>query len=130
MPKKRRAAGKSTDIKRQLRITERELRHLNEAQWSYSKNMLKFGFAAWVFGLSAFLFAILVMNLELFGGTQPVWTSLLVVALAAPVMITAVLVRKFVVKIKRLERIRRGLLTEYERAVLRHVEKIVTSKGG
>ncbi len=128
MPAKRRVTRKSADIKRQLRIAERELRHLNEAQWSYSKGMLKFGFVAWVFGLSAFFSAILLMNTELFGAAQPIWTSLLVVALAAPVMITAMLVRKFVVKIKRLERIRRGLLGEYERAVLRHVEEIVTKR--
>jgi hypothetical protein len=129
MPKKRRVLKKPADIKRQLRITERELRHLNEAQWSYAKRMLKFGFAAWVFGFLTFFFAILMMNVELFGGTQPVWAPSLVIALAAPVMITAMLVRKFAIKIKRLERIRRGLLVEYEKAVLQHVEKMVTSRG-
>ena len=128
MPKKRRAPRKSADIKRQLQVAERELRHLNETQWSYAKSMLKFGFAAWVFGLSAFFFAIIIMNAEVFGAVQPVWTSLLVAALAAPVMVTAVLVRKFAVKIRRLERIRRGLLAEYEKAVLRRVGEIVTKR--
>lgn len=129
MLKKRRTPRKSADIKRQLRIVEHDLHHMTEAQWSYAKSMLKFGLAAWVFGLSAFFFAILIMDAELFGAAQPAWTSLLVVALAAPVIVTAMLVRKFAIKIKRLERIRRGLLAEYQKAVLRHVERLTASKG-
>jgi len=128
MPKKRRAPRKSAEIKRQLRIAERELRRLNQTQWSFSKSMLKFGFAAWVFGLLAFFLAIVLMDAQLLGTAQPVWTSLLIAALAAPVVVTAVLVRKFAVKIRRLERIRRGLLEEYEKAVLRRVEEIVTKR--
>jgi hypothetical protein len=122
------APRKSAEIKRQLRIAERELRRLNQTQWVYSKSMLKFGFAAWIFGLSIFFSAVMVMDVALLVAAQPVWAPLLVVALAAPVVVTAVLVRKFAVKIKRLERIRRGLLEEYERAVLRRVEEMVTKR--
>jgi len=92
-------------------ITERELHRLDETQRLYVKKMLKFGFSAWIFGLSTFFLAIVVANVELFGGPPPAWVSLLVVAPAAPLTITAVFVaRKFAAKIKRLERIRRSLI--------------------
>lgn len=129
MQKKRGATLEAAKIKRELQIANRELHHLTEAQWSYAKHMLKFGLAAWVFGISVFLCSIVLADAQLLGETQPVWTSLLVLALAAPVVVTAVLVRKFSVKIKRLERIRRGLLTEYEKAVLKRVGRIITSRG-
>ncbi len=129
MPEKRRASRNPADIKRRLRIAERELHHLNKAQWSYAKGMLKFGLVAWILGISAFFLAVWMADAELFGVAQPVWTSLLVVALAAPVTITAVFVRRIAIKMKRLERIRRGLLTEYQKAVLRHMEHVAASKG-
>jgi len=113
MPEKRGPPRNPVDIKRQLRIIERELNSLNKAQWSYAKNMLKFGLACWILGISAFFLAIMMTNAELFGVAQPVWASLLVVALAAPVTVTAVFVRRISTKIKCLERIRRGLLAEY-----------------
>lgn len=129
MPEKLRASRNPADIKRRLRIAERELHHLNKAQWSYAKSMLKFGLVAWVLGISAFFLAVWMTDAEIFGVAQPVWTSLLVVALAAPVTITAVFVRRIAIKMKRLERIRRGLLTEYQKAVLRHMEHVAASKG-
>lgn len=117
MPKEGRAARKSKEMERQLQITERELGHLKKIQRLYVKKMLKFGLAAWAFGLSVFFFAIVMVNVELLG-PPPVWTSLLVGAPAAPVTITAVFVRKFAVKIKRLKRIRHGLMTKYKKAAL------------
>lgn len=113
MPEKRGAPRNPADIKRQLQIIERELNSLNKAQWSYAKNMLKFGLACWILGISAFFLAIMMTDAELFGVAQPVWASLLIIALAAPVTVTAVFVRRVAIKIKRLERIRRGLLAEY-----------------
>jgi|GEM_PF-1178665 len=120
MLKKRRATRKSKKIKRRLRITERELRHLKATQRLYIEKMLKFGFAAWVFGLSVFFFAIVMVNVELFGA-PPVWISLLVGLPAAPVTITAVFIRTHAVKTKRLERIRHGLMAKYKKAALRPV---------
>ena len=120
MPK-RKASRKSVDIKQHLRITEEKLHRLEENKSLFTKNMLKFGFAAWVFGLSAFFFAIVMVNVELFGKAPPNWISLLVGAPAAPVMITAALVRKFDIKIKRLKHIRGGLMKKYQKAVLRNM---------
>lgn len=128
MPKKRAAPQKALTIKRQIQTTDRELRHLNEIQWIYSKRMLKFGMAAWIFGLATFFSAVTIMDAELLGPTYHIWLPLLIIALAAPIAITATLIRKFAVKIRRLERIRRSLLAEYEKAIVRRVEEMVTAK--
>ncbi len=119
---------KAVEIKRRIQTADRELRHLNEVQWIYSKRMLKFGMAAWIFGLSTFFFAIIILNAQLLSPTYHIWLPLLIIGLAAPVAITASLIRKFAVKIRQLERIRRGLLSEYEKAILKRVEHIVTGK--
>jgi len=132
--KERRAFRKFEDVKKQLRKTDRELRHMEENRWSYTKNMLRFGFASWVFGLAVFLFAIVAVNTEFFGGVQLTWSSmlvgtpLLVGAPAAPVAATAVSVRKFDTKIKRLRRVRKRLVVKYQKAVLRYVEDIAASR--
>lgn len=128
MPKKGITPKKALDIKRRIQTSDRELRHLNEVQWVFSKRLLKFGMAAWIFGLSAFFSAIVIMNAELLGSTYQVWVPIIIIALAAPVIITASLIRKFAIKIRQLERIRRGLLAEYEKAILKRVEHIVTGK--
>ncbi len=140
MPKRRkepRAFRRFEDVKKQLRKTDRKLRRMEENRWSYTKNMLKFGFASWIFGLSVFLFVIVAMNtdffVELFGGVELTWSSMLVGtplllgAPAAPVTTTAVSVRKFDVKIKRLRRVRKQLVARYQKAVLRYVEEVAAS---
>ncbi|MBA7602954.1 hypothetical protein ES703_10050 [subsurface metagenome] len=114
------------EVEQRLRITERKLYRLKEDSWSYTKNMLKFGFASWVFGLSVFFLAIVAMSTELFGGAPLTWTfmlvgiPLLVGAPAAPMMMTAVSVRKFDTKIKRLRRIRSGLAVKYQSALYQY----------
>jgi len=116
-------------LKQQLQINERELHQTKKIQRLYIEKMLKFGFAAWVFGLSVFFLAIVIVNVELLG-PLPVWTSLLVGVPAAPVAITAVSVRKFDVKIKRLKRSRRELLTKkYKKIRPRHVKRMTASRG-
>lgn len=87
--------------------------------------MLKFGLAAWIFGLATFFFAIVVINLQALMTTYNVWVPLLTIALAAPVAITVIMIRKFARKIRYLERLRRGLLTEYEEAILKRVKKMI-----
>ena len=120
-------AKSATAIKRELGIAERELKHITEFQWSYAKRMLKFGLASWVFGVATFFSVLIVYDPGLvFGTSAPVAWSLLVFAAAVPVMIVIVLIRRFVVEIKRLERIRKALLGEYERALLKRVGKIIT----
>jgi len=116
-------------LKQQLQINERELHQTKKIQRLYVKKMLKFGFATWVFGLSVFFFAIVIVNVELLG-PLPVWTSLLVGVPAAPVTITGVFVRKFDAKIKCLERIRRELLAKkYKKIRPRHVKRMTASRG-
>lgn len=127
MPKKK-SVPKSLGLKKQLQTTDRELSRLHQIQWLYSKRMLKFGMASWIFGLATFFFAVILMDAQLLTATFNVWVPLLIIALAVPVMITVVMIRKFARKIRYLERLRHGLLTEYERALLKKVEKMITEK--
>ncbi len=126
MPKAQEVFRELEEVEQHLRITERKLHRLMENSWSYTKNMLRFGFATWVFGLSVFFLAIVAMSTELFGGAPLTWTSmlvgtpLLVGASAAPVTMTTVSVRKFDTKIKRLRRIRSGLAVKYQRALYQY----------
>ncbi len=128
MPAKGPAPRKALDVKQRIQAADRELRHLNEVQWIFSKRMLKFGMAAWMFGLSTFFLAVVLMGAQLLAPTYHIWLPLLILGLAAPIVITASLIRKFSLKIRQLERIRRDLLAEYERAILKRVEHIVTGK--
>jgi membrane protein implicated in regulation of membrane protease activity len=125
MPQKRRRSA--ADIRRELRVVERELSNLIRIQWTYAKRMLKFGMAAWIFGLCTFFLAIVILNPGLIWEAPLLAAPLLVIAAAAPVLITAVVIRKFSYKIKRLERIRRGLLVQYEKAVLKRIGEMISS---
>jgi len=124
--KKEPASKKAAKLKRELEVLERELNHLIEIQWAYAKRTLKFGAASWVFGLSMFFSAIVISNPTLLSETPPVSISLLIFAASVPIFITVVLIRKFTGKIKRLERVRRKLLVEYEKALLKRVGEIIT----
>ena len=90
--------------------------------------MLKFGVAAWVFGLSLFFSVIIISDPTLLSKTPAITISLIVLAAVAPIFITVVRIRKFGIKIKRLERVRRTLLAEHQKAVLKRIVKI-KSKG-
>lgn len=126
MSKAREVFRELGEVEQHLRITERKLYRLKEDSWSYTKNMLRFGFASWVFGLSIFFLTIVAMSTELFGGAPLTWSSLLVGtpllvgAPAAPMMMTAASVRKFDTKIKRLRHIRSGLAVKYHRALYQY----------
>lgn len=126
MPRKRKAekrdAGK---LKHEIGIIERELGHLVELQWTYSKRLLKFGFAAWIFGISTFSSSLILINPELLAAPPPLAISLLIIAAAVPVLITVALIQKFRVKIKHLEHVRRRLLAEYEMALLKRVRGMI-----
>jgi len=127
MPKKRSQIKSATVIKRDLEITERELRHVTEFQWVYAKRMLRFGFFSWVFGLLLFFFILVIRGLEFLGGLSLAY-PLLIIAIAVPVLITAFSVHKFNAKIKRFERIRKLLLMEYERAILKRTNSLIKKK--
>lgn len=124
MPRKTARKG-AAEIKRELGVVERELGHMIQIQWTYAKRMLKFGFASWIFGISAFFSSLLLMNAALIPFTPPISISLLIFAAAVPVIITVSLIQKFRIRIKRLERTRTMLLDEYERAILKRVGEIV-----
>lgn len=119
---------KALDIKRQLQATDRELSRLHGLQWIYAKRLLKFGIIFWVIGLGMFFTAITIINVNLLPQSYGIWGPLLILGLAAPVILTAIVLRKFAAKIKYLERLRHTLLTEYERAILKRVEKIIVER--
>ena len=131
MPKHQEALRKLRDVEQHLQITERKLHRLKEGRWSFAKNMLKFGFATWVLGLSVFFLAIVVLSVELFGGAPPIWTysfmgtPFLVGAPAASVAMTAAFVRKFDIEIKHLRRTRRGLGAKYQRSILQYQRAVI-----
>ncbi|KUO39079.1 MAG: hypothetical protein AVW05_02330 [Hadesarchaea archaeon DG-33] len=127
MPKKRSQIKSATVIKRDLEITERELRHITEFQWIYAKRMLRFGFFSWVFGLLLFFFILVIRGLEFLGRLSLAY-PLLIIAIAVPIFITAFSVRKFNAKLKRLERVRKLLLTDYERAILKRTSTLIKKK--
>ena len=124
MPKKHSQVKSATVIKRDLEITERELRHATEFQWIYAKRMLRFGFFSWVFGLLLFFFILVIRGLEFLGRLSLAY-PLLIIAIAVPIFITAFSVRKFNAQIKRLERVRKLLLTDYERAILKRTSSLI-----
>ncbi len=126
MPKKKEPISKKVaKLKRELEVLERELNHLIEIQWAYAKRMLKFGVAAWVFGLSLFFSAIIISDVTLLSKTPAISISLIILAAAAPIFITAALIRKFAGKIRRLERVRRMMLMKYEKAILKRAGEIL-----
>lgn len=127
MPKQRSQVKSATAIKRELELTERELRRVTEFQWIYAKRMLKFGFASWIFGLSSFFLILFIRDSKLLGRLSMVY-PILIIAAAAPVVITVLAVRRFNAKIKRLERIRKLLLTDYERAILKRASTLIKKK--
>ncbi len=121
-------SSKTLTLKRQLSAVNRELARVQELQWTYSKRLLKFGIATWIFGLSTFLFSTVILNVGALGTTYNFWIPLMIGALAVPILITVAMIRKFSSKMRYLERLRHALLSEYEKAMLRKVEKMITEK--
>lgn len=112
------------DIKRKVQVVEEELGNLWNLQWSYAKHLLKFGFASWILGISAFVASLLIYKgPSLITETPAISISLLIGAGAAPALITAFLVDRHQKKINRLERIRKGLLSQYETTLLKKIEE-------
>lgn len=124
LPKTRVGGKSAATIKRELAIIERELRRISDLQWVFAKRMLKFGFASWIFGIACFFSILIAYDSRLLGGS-PTAYPLLIIAAVAPITITAILIRKFNAKIKHIEHVRKTLLVEYERAILKRVDKII-----
>jgi hypothetical protein len=116
---------KAVRMKRELEILERELNHLIKIQWTYAKRMLKFGVASWIFGVSVFFLAIVILCASLLERIPPISISLLTFAAAVPILITAVRIRRFDIIIKRQECMRGTLLAGYQRAILKRIVGLV-----
>lgn len=125
LPKKRIEHRELTNVKRELIVIERKLRHLIRTQWVYIKNMLKFGFAAWILGLWSFLFTVVITNTPIRGESLPVWSSLLILALATPIFVAAMFSSKFTFEIKRHKRIRSILMKGYRVAMMEKNKNII-----
>jgi len=116
-------------IKRELQILERELNNLIRIQWNYAKRMLKFGMGVWLLGIGIFVLAVAVSKgPELLTELPPFVVGLLISGAAVPPLVTALIIRRFSSEIKRYERMRRRLLLEYERSLLREVEELISSR--
>jgi peptidoglycan/LPS O-acetylase OafA/YrhL len=120
---------KAADIKNQLQVIDRDLYHLRRAQWIFSKRMLKMGIASWLLGLFMFLLAAFILvSFQVLQQTFSIWIPLILVALATPIIISAVFVHRIVMKISRLERARKNLMEKYEKAMLKRVEQMVSKR--
>jgi hypothetical protein len=85
--------------------------------------MLKIGLLSWEIGVLAFTIAAFVWALDLAQHVS-VWLPLLIVALASPLLISAVFIRKLDRKEKTLERLRSGLLGRLEEGMLKEAKKL------
>jgi hypothetical protein len=115
---------KSVIIKRELEILEHEISRLQKIQRIYAKQMLKFGTASWIFGLSTFFSAAILLDPSILGRMSPIPISLLLLAASVPILITLVGIRDFCIKINHMEHIQGTLLARYRRDIL---ERIVWS---
>ncbi len=107
------------DLKRKINVVEEELDNLEEEEWSHAKHLLKYGLAAWVFGLSVFFF-ILVS----FRGLESLWNapgmtySLLIIAGAIPAIFTSFFIQRYRKERTELGEVKSELLDNYEGLLL------------
>lgn len=117
------------EIKRELQAVSQQIKNLRELQWTYSKRMLKFGAAAWIFGLSTFITALLIAREPiLLLETPPSSISTLITGASAPVLITTARIQKPRRKIRRLERVKRDLFFQHKKARLRSLKNMLELK--
>jgi membrane protein implicated in regulation of membrane protease activity len=87
--------------------------------------MLRAALIIWCAGVLIFFVSVaLVMGVH-FLTMPPIWFSLLILALAAPIFITCIFVRRLELKQKALERRRKHLMEKFEEAMVKRVERIV-----
>jgi len=117
---------KAQEVKRQIQIIDRELYHLREIQRRYARRMLRAGTLIWVCGVIIFVVSVLIsIGIESLTGTYGVWGPLLIIALSAPIVISAVFLRKLEKKEKHMEQMRKNLMEKFEQAMLKRVERMV-----
>lgn len=107
------------EIKRKVQLVEDELSRLSDIKWDYAKSLLKFGFSAWFFGFSAYIASLLILEGPGFIlDAPPLALSLLILAGAAPVIISVIFVFVYGKRMGRLDRLRSNLLSRYEKTLL------------
>lgn len=121
MPKR---SKRVSNIQRQLEITQRELRHLSDFEWSYTKRLWRFSFASWIFGISCFFFTVILYDPSLISEV-PLAYPILILAIAAPLVIVLLLIGRLDRKVRNLERNRRILLARYEKALIDHASELM-----
>jgi len=118
-------AQRAQAVKREIQVIDRELYHLRELQRRYSRRMLKAAVAIWCAGVAIFFISVMLLLGSLLTATSTPWPSLLILALAAPIVITSVFVRRLEQRQKELERRRKHLMEKFEEAMVKRVERIV-----
>ncbi len=112
------------EIRRKIEVVEEELQNLSDVEWGYAKRLLKYGLAAWVFGLSVFLFSLVSFRgPEILWGAPPLTFSLLIIAGAAPVIFTSFFIQRYRKEKTDLGKIRGDLLNNYEKMLLKKLEE-------
>ncbi len=112
------------EIRRKLEVLEDELEDLSEAEWDYAKRLLKYGLAAWVLGLSIFIFSLIsFQGPEIMWGAPPLTFSLLIIAGAAPVIFISYFIQRDRKDVTNLSKIRSELLNNYETMLLKKMDE-------
>lgn len=119
--KQKNGPKKAVMIKRKLDLLEHELSRLQKIQWIYAKQMLMFGAASWIFGLSTFFLVAILLDPSILGRMAPISISLLLLAAAVPIVMTVRGIRKFRIKINRMEYMQGTLLARYRREILERI---------
>lgn len=121
-------AKAAKDIKREIQVLDRELYHLRELHRRYSRRLLKMGMVMWVAGTILFFVTVLLfIGLDIATHTTNIWSPLLIIALASPITLSALFISRLERKMQKMERIRKNLMEEFEKAMVKRVKKIVSS---
>lgn len=114
-------------IKRKIKVVEEELENLSDVEWIYAKRLLKYGLACWIFGLATFIsVAIIYKGPGLLLNAPPLSISLLVLAGATVVVVSAILIQRYQKEMDKLEDLRKKLLSRYESMLLKKVEENIS----
>jgi hypothetical protein len=111
------------DAKRRIEIIDRNLYHLQEFRRGYRKRVIKVGLLVWAIGVLAFTVAAFARGSEFTLSVINVWLPLLIIALAAPVLVSASFIHKLDRREKTLRDRRKLLLSKFEREMLKEVKK-------
>ncbi len=109
-------------VRRELWIITREMDNVIKIQWKYARQILMFGLGAWVIGVATWVAGLIAYNQAAVSGNPLIIASTIFAAVVPAVIITIVL-RGFSAKLKRFERVRRTLLTDYEKMLIGQIKR-------